>query len=133
VRSGGGVTDDGFDMHRPVWVKLSAIFLRGGTSPCRLSCHTPQLWTRLWKPRGSCCSGCGRNGGEWLGLVTYPLPFADGRKQTIDLERQLVPAYALRPRKYGSYRRSRRGAGLALAASGLDLVSELGLDQAGGR
>ena len=41
------------------------------------------------------------NGGEWLGLVTYQLPFADGRKQTVYLERQLVPAYALRPRKYG--------------------------------
>jgi hypothetical protein len=30
VRSSiGGVTGDGFDMHRPVWVKLSVIFLRG--------------------------------------------------------------------------------------------------------
>jgi hypothetical protein len=43
-------------------------------------------------------------GGEWLALVTYPQPFADQRKQTTYLERQLVPAYALRPRKYGSHR-----------------------------
>jgi hypothetical protein len=37
-------------------------------------------------------------GGEWLGLVTYQLPFADERHKRIYLERQLVPAYALRPR-----------------------------------
>ena len=41
---------------------------------------------------------------EWLGLVTYQLPFADERHQCIYLERQLLPAYALRPRKYGAYR-----------------------------
>jgi len=40
-------------------------------------------------------------GGEWLGLVTYQLPFADERHKRIYLERQLLPAYALRPRKYG--------------------------------
>ena len=31
-------------------------------------------------------------GGEWLGLVTYQLPFADQRHQRIYLERQLLPA-----------------------------------------
>src|SRR5919112_1853353 len=35
------------------------------------------------------------------GARDLQLPFADGRKQTVYLERQLVPAYALRPRKYG--------------------------------
>jgi hypothetical protein len=35
-------------------------------------------------------------GGEWLGLVTYQLPFADERHKRVYLERQLVPAYALR-------------------------------------
>jgi hypothetical protein len=43
-------------------------------------------------------------GGEWLGLVSYQLPFADERHQRIYLERQLLPAYALWPRKYGAYR-----------------------------
>jgi hypothetical protein len=42
--------------------------------------------------------------GEWLGLVTYQLPFADQRHQRIYLERQLLPAYSLRPRKYGRHR-----------------------------
>ena len=36
--------------------------------------------------------------------MTYQLPFADERHKRIYLERQLLPAYALRPRKYGSYR-----------------------------
>jgi hypothetical protein len=39
--------------------------------------------------------------GDWIGLVSYQVPFADGRHETLYLERQLVPAYALRPRKYG--------------------------------
>jgi hypothetical protein len=45
--------------------------------------------------------------GEWLGLVTYQLPFADQRHQRIYLERQLLPAYSLRPRKYGRHRQKR--------------------------
>ncbi len=36
--------------------------------------------------------------------MTYQLPFADQRHARIYVERQLVPAYALRPREYGSYR-----------------------------
>jgi hypothetical protein len=39
-------------------------------------------------------------GGEWLGLVDYQLPFADKSRKPVYLERQLVLAYALRPRSY---------------------------------
>ncbi len=39
-------------------------------------------------------------GGMWLGLVMY-LPFADEWRERVCLERQLLPAYAVRPRKYG--------------------------------
>ena len=34
-------------------------------------------------------------GGEWLGPVTYQLPFADERHKRIYLERQLLPAFAV--------------------------------------
>jgi hypothetical protein len=35
-------------------------------------------------------------GGEWLGPVTYQLPFADERHKRIYLERQLLPAGLVR-------------------------------------
>ena len=41
-------------------------------------------------------------GGEWLGLVDYEIPFANGRHRGVYLVQQLLPAYALRPRKYGA-------------------------------
>lgn len=41
-------------------------------------------------------------GGEWLGLVDYEVPFADGRKKGVYLTQQLLPAHALRPRKSGA-------------------------------
>jgi hypothetical protein len=43
------------------------------------------------------------SGGEWHGLVTYPLPFANGKHGRVYLERRLLPAYGLRPRKYGRH------------------------------
>jgi hypothetical protein len=99
----GGVTGDGMDMHRPVWVKLSLVFPRRPDGPDAGAA-----------PRLSCCRHDGRGcwrpapvvsaSGEWLGLVRYQLPFADQRHQRIYRERQLLPAYSLRPRKYGRHR-----------------------------
>jgi hypothetical protein len=43
--------------------------------------------------------------GQWFGMVTYEVRYPDGRKQRLWLERQLVPASALRPRKWGTGRR----------------------------
>ena len=40
--------------------------------------------------------------GDWLGLVDYEIPFANGRHRGVYLVQQLLPAYALRPRKYGA-------------------------------
>ena len=59
------------------------------------------------------------------GLVTYQLPFADERHQRIYLERQLLPAYALRPRKYGSYRQWESRRAIDGELSGLDLFARL--------
>ncbi|SMD27357.1 hypothetical protein SAMN05661093_10960 [Kibdelosporangium aridum] len=36
--------------------------------------------------------------GDWLGLVNYAIPYADGRRHTLQLTDQLVPGYALRKR-----------------------------------
>lgn len=39
--------------------------------------------------------------GDWLGLVNFSVPYADGRRHKLRLSNQLVPAYALRPREGG--------------------------------
>lgn len=36
--------------------------------------------------------------GEWFGVVTYGVGYADGRARIAVFRRQLVPAHALRPR-----------------------------------
>jgi hypothetical protein len=85
-------------------VKLSLIFQRpdGKPMPAELP-HRDAIDTTA-ELSGTLLHWLRSSGGEWLGLVDYPLPLADGRKQTVYLERQLVPAYALRPRKYGRHR-----------------------------
>jgi hypothetical protein len=97
----GGATGDGFDRHRLVWVKLSLIFLRQRDKPMPAELPHPTAVDTTVETPGILLQWLRSNGGEWLGLVSYQLPFADGRKKTVYLERQLVPAYALRPRKYG--------------------------------
>jgi hypothetical protein len=37
--------------------------------------------------------------GDWLGVVNYAIPYADGRQDKVRLSDQLVSAYALRPRE----------------------------------
>lgn len=37
--------------------------------------------------------------GDWLGVVDYEIPYADGRRDTVHLVDQLVPEYALRQRE----------------------------------
>jgi hypothetical protein len=98
------VTGDGFDMHRPVWVKLPLVFPRHPGAPMPSQLPHPRAVDTSGEVPGDLLQWLRTAGGEWLGLVTYQLPFADQRHARIYLERQLVPAYALRPRKYGSYR-----------------------------
>jgi hypothetical protein len=100
----GGVTGDGFDMHRPVWVKLSLVFPRRPEAPMPTQLPDPRAVDIAAEVPGDLLAWLRTRGGEWLGLVTYQLPFADKRHQRIYLERQLLPAYALRLRKHGSYR-----------------------------
>jgi hypothetical protein len=52
--------------------------------------------TRPGAPEGSSPSGPGL--GDWLGVVSYQLHYADGRPQTVIFNEQIVPFYALQPR-----------------------------------
>jgi hypothetical protein len=36
--------------------------------------------------------------GDWLGVVNFEIPYADGRPNRVRLADQLVPGHALRPR-----------------------------------
>lgn len=96
----GGCVGDGHDLYRPVWVKLFALFLRHPAAPMpdKLP-HVNALDTTAEVP-GLVLQWLRSGGGEWLAQVSYEIPFADGRTKRAHLERQLVPAYALRPRSY---------------------------------
>ena len=37
--------------------------------------------------------------GDWLGVVNYAIPSADGRQHKLELRDQLIPGYALRKRE----------------------------------
>jgi hypothetical protein len=37
--------------------------------------------------------------GKWLGVVTFAISYAEGRRATLQFHDQLVPDYALRPRR----------------------------------
>jgi hypothetical protein len=87
-----------FGLGRPVWVKLEALFIQQGNGVSRekdsdllLSGEVPgklDSWARAGR-------------GEWLGVVSFEVTTRAGDSCT--WERQLVPAYALRPRSYGAY------------------------------
>ncbi|MBW0273075.1 hypothetical protein ATM97_23610 [Nocardia sp. MH4] len=79
---------------KPVWVRLDAIVIRDPGTPRHvngagldMTGERPGLLSH-WVPTYA---------GDWLGRVTYSIPYADGRPP-LQLTDQLVPAYALRPR-----------------------------------
>ena len=83
------------DLHRSVWVKLPLVF------PCRTDKPWPEqlpdqraLDVTTEVP-GELLQWLRTAGGEWLGPVTYQLPFADERHKRIYVERQLLPAFAV--------------------------------------
>jgi hypothetical protein len=81
---------------RPVWVQLNVLFneLPGDAREqmvidgLDLNRRVRGLLRRWW--RGS--------RGQWLGEVTYPMHYADGREHMPLWRNQLVPAHALAPR-----------------------------------
>jgi hypothetical protein len=83
---------------RPVWVHLNVLFGATALDPnareqmvvdgLDLNRRVPGLLSRWW--RGS--------RGQWLGEVTYPMHYVDGREHSPLWRNQLVPAHALAPR-----------------------------------
>lgn len=80
---------------RPVWVRLDAICVRIPGQPHRvapggldMSGEVPGLLTTWFETVK----------GDWLGVVNYQVPYADGRRNKLKLRDQLVPSYALRER-----------------------------------
>jgi hypothetical protein len=89
---------DPFSLRRPVWVKLEALWMPRGEGVAVEKDDDLILTSEVagtldrWERSGR---------GEWLGMVSFEVPTrAD---EPMKLERQMVPAYALRPRKYGAY------------------------------
>ncbi|MBB5918968.1 hypothetical protein BJY24_007901 [Nocardia transvalensis] len=78
-----------------MWVRLDALCVRDPGTPRRtngsgldMTGERPARVTH-WIPAES---------GDWLGLASFSVPYADGRP-AMHVRAQLVPAYALRPRR----------------------------------
>lgn len=78
-----------------VWVRLDYICIRPDAAPHKvvpdgldMTGAVPGL-LRRWHRTVN---------GDWLGVVNFHVPYADGRRDRLYLADQLVPAYALRPR-----------------------------------
>lgn len=92
----------GDDLHghskviKPVWVLLEVLSLRPTDAPrttvpdgLDMSGRTPGRLTGWFRSVN----------GDWLGIVDYEVPYADGRRNHLALKDQLVPVYALAERQ----------------------------------
>jgi hypothetical protein len=80
---------------RPVWVLLDRLLMRDPDAPRHvvgdgldMSGTVPGLLHGWFQTVN----------GDWLGVVNFAVPYADGRRNKVWLPDQLVPAYALKPR-----------------------------------
>lgn len=80
---------------KPVWIRLDAFYIRDPGIPIHpngagldLTGEVPGLLTH-WVAEYR---------GGWAGRCNFSIPYADGRPP-LELQDQLVPAYALRPRE----------------------------------
>lgn len=94
--STAGVGDIG--LGRPVWVKLEALFIPQGDG---IAVEKEDDLILTGEVAGKLDSWTRAGRGEWLGVVSFEVMTRGGESCT--WERQLVPAYALRPRSYGAY------------------------------
>jgi hypothetical protein len=85
-------------MLTPVWVQLDRVFVRDPDATRHvvgdgldMSGTVPGLLHGWFQTVD----------GDWLGVVNYAIPYADGRRDNVRLSDQLVSAYALRPREGG--------------------------------
>lgn len=93
-------------LSRPVWVDLNGLY-RLPVDESRDGDLIPRLGEELHldgEVVGTLHEWIRSARGLWLGVVTFAVPFAEDRSQRLHLQRQLVPAYALRPRSAPPHR-----------------------------
>lgn len=79
----------------PVWVRLDAIYVRAPDAPQRT---IPDGLDMTGEVRGHLYGWWPTVKGNWLGVVNFEIPYADGRRHKLEVREQLVPDYALRKR-----------------------------------
>jgi hypothetical protein len=90
----------GRGLQRPVWVKVGAFFEFSADRPAPAQVPKDAL-DLTYDAAGVLKEWVRSARGEWIGVVDYELKYADGRSDVYRLVDQRIPAYALRPRKYG--------------------------------
>lgn len=78
-----------------VWVRLDAICPRIPGQPHRVE---PSGLDMTGEVPGLLSTWLCSAKGDWMGVVTYQIPYADGRRSKLDLRDQLVPSSAIRER-----------------------------------
>jgi hypothetical protein len=93
-------------LNRPVWVKLSLVH-RQTRFPAARFRWDDRTVDVSGEASGTLHGWYRSTTGEWFGLVSYTVRYADAaRPSALQLDDQLVPAEALRPRSYGRERRA---------------------------
>lgn len=77
------------------WVDLGALYRRAPHAPRHVVPDGLDLEGRV---PGALRSWVRSVNGDWLGVVTFEIRYADGRRHNYLLSNQLVPAYALTKR-----------------------------------
>lgn len=79
----------------PVWVRLDAVYRRNPEVPHRIA---PSGLDMEGEVPGLLSTWFETGKGNWIGIVTFKIPYADGRSQALTVRDQMVPDYALRRR-----------------------------------
>jgi hypothetical protein len=93
-------------LSRPVWIDLQGLY-RLPVNRVGDDALLPRLGQELHlegEVAGTLHEWTRSARGLWLGVVSFAVPLAHDRSQRLELRRQLVPAYALRPRSAPPYR-----------------------------
>ena len=78
---------------RAVWVDLRAAYPMTGSADAR-----PSGLDLDREVPGGLWDWARASDGQWFGVVTFHIPYRDGRHDRYIADRQLIPARALRPR-----------------------------------
>jgi hypothetical protein len=79
-----------------VWVQLDSLFVRSPDAPRHVIETGLDLTGRV---QGRLHGRFPSVDGDWLGVVNYEIPYADGRRDKVQLVDQLLPFYAIQGRE----------------------------------